>query len=85
MAPFVHELAGLTRLVPALTQAAAAAALQAALEAAHEAARQELDAERRRLAEAERSIEALKAAAGADKESTIAALQVLCSRFPSIW
>jgi hypothetical protein len=32
-------------------------------------------AEGRRLAEAQRSIEALTAAAGADKESTIAALQ----------
>lgn len=47
---------------------------------AQETAKQHLEealqTEERRLAEAQRSIEALKAAAGADKESTIATLQV---------
>lgn len=44
-----------------------------------------LEAEGRRLAEAERSIEALKMAAGADKESTVAALQVCTLVWRGSW
>jgi len=61
---------------PMLLQAAAQADLQVALEAAHAAAMADLESERRRLGEAQKSIEALTAAAGADKESAVAALQV---------